>query len=104
MIAAGYLLVMAFPAAQVAEEAFTRLHPPIINGGGIVNTGGVLSIYGTDLAGTNTRVWIGDREIPADFASPGQVNVRLPQDAPASADVSVEVNGCIGNAFHVPTR
>jgi hypothetical protein len=102
--AVAYLLSTAPPTVRIAEEAFTRLHPPIINGGGIINSGGELSIYGTDLAGPNTRVWIGDRASPADFTSPGQVNVRLPRDVPASADIRVEVNGCIGNAFRVPTR
>ena len=92
------------PTAQVAEDAFARIHPPLINYGGIVINNHVASIYGSNLDGPQVRVWIGDRSFQPDFVSAGQVNVRLPDDLPASADVSVEVNGCIGNAFTVPTR
>jgi hypothetical protein len=105
------------PTAQVAEEAFIRLHPPMINLGGIVDNatsqqpplarGRMVSIYGVNLAEEKAepvRVWIGNRAVAPDFASPTLVNVRWPQDAPASAEVSIEVNGCIGNAFIVPTR
>ncbi len=106
------------PTALVAEEAFIRLHPPMINLNGIVDNatsqqpplarGSLVSIYGVNLAGTSAsepvRVWIGDRAVPAEFASPTQVNLHWPQDAPASAPISIEVNGCIGNAFTVSTR
>jgi hypothetical protein len=106
------------PTAQVAEEAFIRLHPPMINLNGIVDgatsqqpplgRGRQVSIYGVNLSGANVsdpvRVWIGDRSVPAEFASPSQVNLHWPKDAPPSAGVSVEVNGCIGNAFTVATR
>ncbi len=90
--------------AQVAEEAFARIHPPLINPGGIVVSNGGASIYGVNLDGPRVRVWIGDRSFQPDFVSASQINVRLPNDLPASAPVSVEVNGCIGNAFTMPTR
>jgi hypothetical protein len=90
--------------AQVAEDAFARIHPPLINPGGIVINNGGASIYGVNLAGPRVHVWIGDRSFQPDFVSAGQINVRLPNDLPATAPASVEVNGCIGNAFTVPTR
>ena len=96
------------PTAHIAEDAFIHLHPPLINNGGIVNLerGGIAAIYGTDLGAPpdTVRVWIGDRAVPVEFHSPTQINLRWPKDAPASAPVSVEVNGCIGNAFTVATR
>jgi hypothetical protein len=92
------------PTAQAAEEAFVRLHPPLINSGGIAITQNVMSIYGSNLSGSNTRVWIGNRSLQPEFTSPTQVNVRLPAGLPPTSTVSVEVNGCTGNAFSFPTR
>ncbi len=90
--------------AQIAEDAFANIHPPLINAGGIVIGNGGASIFGVNLAGPRVRVWIGDRSFQPDFVSAGQINVRLPNDLPATAPISVEVNGCVGNAFTVPTR
>jgi IPT/TIG domain len=117
-IAWAVLLAGIPSTAQVAEEAFIRLHPPMINLNGIVDNttsqqpplgrGRLVSIYGINFAGTQpsepVRVWIGDRAVQPEFVSPGQINVSWPADAPPSASVSVEVNGCIGNAFTVSTR
>jgi hypothetical protein len=104
IVAWGVLISRTPPTAQVAEEAFARIHPPLINSGGIVIKDHVASIYGSNFDGPQVRVWIGDRSFQPAFVSTGQINVRLPDDLPASADVSVEVNSCIGNAFTVPTR
>ena len=103
-IAWAFLISATPPTARIAEDAFTRIHPPLINSGGIVIDGRTAHIYGVDLAGPNVRVWIGDRPLRPEFASATQINVRLPQDLPTQSDVSVEVAGCVGNAFHVPTR
>jgi hypothetical protein len=108
-VTAGAVLVsMTPPTARVAEDAFVRLHPPLINAGGIVNVerGQPVSIYGIDLGAPSdaVRVWIGDRPAPVEFKSSNQIVLRWPTDAPASASVSVEVNGCMGNAFTVATR
>lgn len=95
---------------KVAEDAFVRLQPPLINPGGIVQPpfapGRLVSIYGLNFGGPGdaVRVHIGDRIVLPEFQGTNQVNVRWPQDVPASAAVSVEVNGCVGNAFAVPTR
>ncbi|MGA2215237.1 MAG: IPT/TIG domain-containing protein, partial [Bryobacteraceae bacterium] len=97
-----------------------RLQPPMINLGGIVDNGTSqqppfkrgqqVSIYGSNFGGSNSgrsgeaRVWIGDHAIVPEFQSPHLIDLQWPADAPASAPVSVEVNGCIGNAFMVATR
>ncbi len=103
-IAWAFLLSHTPRTAQMGEDAFAHLHPPLINPGGIVVSGGGASIYGANLDGPNVRVWIGDRPFQPDFVNAGQINVRLPNDLPASAPVRIEVNGCLGNAFTVPTR
>jgi hypothetical protein len=103
-IAWAFLISHVPRTAQIAEDAFASIHPPLINAGGIVISGGGASIYGVNLDGPSVRVWIGDRSFQPDFVSAGQVNVSLPNDLPASATVSIEVNGCIGNAFTVSTR
>ncbi len=116
-IAAWAVLVsMAPPTAQLAEDAFARLQPPMINLGGIVDNGTSqqppfqrgqqISIYGSNFGGPGdtVRVWIGDHPTPIEFQSSHLIDLRWPADAPASAPVSVELNGCIGNAFMVSTR
>jgi len=103
-IAWAFLISATPPANRIAEDAFARIHPPLINSGGVVVDHGVAHIYGVDLAGPNVRVWIGDRPLQPEFVSSGLINVRLPQDLPTTADISVEVNGCVGNAFRIPTR
>jgi hypothetical protein len=104
LIAWAFLISHTPRTAQVAEEAFARIHPPLINAGGIVIGNGGASIYGVNLNGPRVRVWIGDRSFQPDFVSTGLINVRFPNDLPASAPVSVEVDGCMGNAFTIPTR
>jgi hypothetical protein len=106
-IAAWAVLVSQIPrTAQVAEDAFIRLQPPLINPGGIVQRGRSLSIYALNLGGPQdmVRVWFGDRPAIPEFHGTNLVNIRLPDDAPASVPISLEVNGCIGNAFNVTTR
>jgi hypothetical protein len=116
-VAAWAVLVSMTPrSAQLAEDAFDRLQPPLINAGGIVDAitfeqpplerGHLVSVYGLNFGapGDTVRVWIGDHPVPLLFQGANQVNLRWPADAPASAAVSVEVNGCVGNAFAVATR
>jgi IPT/TIG domain len=114
---AAFLIAMMPRSDHLAEEAFARLQPPMINLGGIVDNatsqqpplkrGQQVSIYGTNFggrAGDVVRVWIGDRPAPLEFHGSNLIDLRWPDDAPPSAPVSVEVNGCIGNAFTVATR
>ncbi len=115
-VAAWAVLISGTPqTAQVAEDAFIRLQPPMINPQGIVDAanqqpplerGRPFSIYGLNFGspGDAVRVWIGDRAALVDSRGPNQINLHWPLDAPASAPVSVEVNGCVGNAFAVTTR
>jgi uncharacterized protein (TIGR03437 family) len=93
----------------------------MINLGGVVDNGTSqqppfkpgqqVSIYGSNFGISNSgstpgeaRVWIGDHPAPIEFQSPNLIDLRWPENAPSSAAVSVEVNGCIGNAFMVSTR
>ena len=116
-IAAWAVLMAHVPAtAAVAEKAFVQLQAPLINPRGIVDSvayqqpplkrGSVISIYGLNFgsASDSVRVWIGERPVDPVSHSPTVVNFRVPEDAPESAAVSVEVNGCRGNEFAVETR
>jgi hypothetical protein len=115
--AAWAMLVSAAPpTARVAEEAFDRLQPPLINAQGIVDSlnaqqpplqrGRLVTIYGLNFGapGDNVRVWVGNRPARYEFQSANLITLRWPMDVAASAAVSVEVNGCSGNAFTVATR
>ncbi|GEM_PF-2884901 len=109
------------PRNTIAEDAYRRIHPPMINPGvfnsgvfnsGVFNPGGApvtlrrgqkASIYGTNLGATGdaVRVLVGDREAPILYRSFGQIDFTVPSDGPSPADLSVEVNGCRGNAFEI---
>jgi hypothetical protein len=115
--AAAFLIALTPRSDHLAEEAFARLQPPMINLGGIVDNatsqqpplkrGQQVSIYGSNFGGGPSdavRVWIGDHPAPIEFQSAHLIDLRWPADAPDSAPVSVELNGCIGNAFMVTTR
>jgi uncharacterized protein (TIGR03437 family) len=89
------------------------LQPPLIGPAAIVDgltmkpppfaRGGVISIFGNGFGSLkdSVRVKVGAREAEILYHSPNQINLRLPADAAAAADVSVEVNGCRGNSFAV---
>jgi hypothetical protein len=112
---AAYAILMAHAPSTVAvaEDAFVHLQPPIINPGGIIDgatnrpppfeRGKVIAAYGLNLgaAGDAVRVWAGDRPAEVVYHSPTMATFKMPADAPARAAVSVEVNGCRGNAFAV---
>jgi IPT/TIG domain len=113
--ACAFLISTTPRAAQLAEDAFARLQPPLITTGGIVDNGTSqpppfqrgqqISIYGSNFGPPGkARVLIGDHPVAPEFQSPNLIDLRWPADAPASAPVSVEVHGCIGNAFTVTTR
>jgi len=113
--AAAFLVSTTPRTAQLAEEAFARLQPPLITTGGIVDngtsqtppfkSGQQVSIYGSNFGPPGqARIWIGDHSVAPEFQSPNLIDLRWPADAPASAPVSVQVNGCIGNAFMITTR
>ncbi len=98
----GLLATRAPSTAKVAEEAFTRLQPPIINPGGIVAAGsGIYSVYGLNF-GTREdvpRVWIGEHQAEVTYHSPSLIVFKT---TTSSGPVSVEVHGCRGNAFNLP--
>ena len=94
-----------------AEEAFVRLHPPIINPGGIVDgqttekpvfrKTTVVSVYGLDFGSKDqpVTVWIGDKSAKILYRSANLLNAEVPAGVTDDARVSVEVNGCRGNSF-----
>ena len=111
------ILQLRTPAnVTVAEQAYRRLQPPLINPGGIVDgvnlaqpplpRGSVITLFGANFGSPSdtVRVRIGQQQAEILYHGPNQVNLRIPLDAPTTADVSVEVNGCRGNSFAVSTR
>jgi hypothetical protein len=94
--------------AAIAESAFQRLQPALIAPGGIAlrpDTGQaqLVSIVGHNFGAPadRLRVWMGGREAQVVSRSRERVEARVPDGARGLADVSVEVNGCRGNAFQV---
>lgn len=116
LCAYGILQLHTPHTATVAEQAYARLQPPLINPAGIVDgvtfgqppfaRASVISIFGANFgsAADTVRVRIGGQEAEILYRGANQLNVRLPMDAPRAAEVSVEVNGCRGNSFAVATR
>jgi hypothetical protein len=115
--ALAYAVLMATAPSQIAaaEDAFRRIQPPMINPTGIVDSAGhqppllrghAMTIYGLNFGSPRepVRVWVGRREAPLAYHGPNMLIVTLPEDAPPSAEVSVEVNGCRGNSFAIETR
>jgi hypothetical protein len=112
----GILQLHTPDTVTVAEQAYRRLQPPLINPAGIVDggtlaqpplaRGSVITIFGAGFGSPSdvVRVWIGRRQGEILYHGPNQVNLRIPMDAPPAMDVSVEVNGCRGNSFAVATR
>jgi len=103
VVAWGILLSQTPLTARIAEDAFIRLQPPLINPGGIVNVGREVSLYGLNFGGPHdeVKVWVGDRPVSIAFRGPNQINFHLPDQAPPAAPVTVEVNGCRGNSFAI---
>ncbi len=116
MLVAYAAVASASPRAAIAEQTLARVQPPIILPGGIVDRETItppplarnrpVSIYGLNLGGTADRVQVWVEQTPAELLSrsPNHLVVRLPDAAGASAEVTVEVNGCRGNSFLVPLR
>ncbi|HTA44986.1 MAG TPA: IPT/TIG domain-containing protein [Bryobacteraceae bacterium] len=114
----SYAILMARTpsTAAVAEDAFVRLRPPIINPGGIIDgttnqpppfqRGRPIAIYGQNFGtpADTVQVRVGDRPAEVIYHGPNLVSFRIPADAPAKAAVSVEVNGCQGTEFAVAVR
>ena len=96
-------LLSSVPAtAAVAQQAFTRLQPPLINAGGMVNNGqGIISVYGSNFGSDATRphVFAGDREAAVTYHGKNLIVFKVPPGSPSRFPVSVEVNACRGNAF-----
>jgi len=68
--------------------------------------GRTLTVWGVNLgpsAGAAT-VWLDERRAEITERTPYTVSFKLPIDASPKTTVSVEVNGCRGNAYAVETR
>lgn len=116
VIACAVLMSQEPPTVAIAEEAFIRLQPPLVNPGGIIDgttnrpppfeRGKVIAIYGQNFGkpADTVRVRAGDRMAEVLYHGPNMVSFRMPPDAPANVAVSVEVNGCQGNEFTVTTQ
>jgi hypothetical protein len=116
IFAYGILQIHTPATVALAEQAYRRLQPPLISSAAIVDgvtyaqpplaRGSAISIFGNGFGSPSddVRVLIGQRQGEILYHGPNQVNLRMPLDAPAVADVSVEVNGCKGNSFAVATR
>jgi hypothetical protein len=95
----AYLVLLARvpPTAAVAEDAFIRLQPPLINPGGIAGA----SVYGLNFGAKNdsVRVWLGDREAGVLYHGPNLIDFKVPPGLAPGSALSVEVNGCRGNEF-----
>jgi len=116
--AVAYLVLASTtpPTVKVAEEAFARLQPPTINPEGIVDAatsapppfqrGRTLTVYGLNFGtpADNVQVFAGNRAAAIEYRGPNQINFKLPPDAPARVAITVEVNGCRGNAFTIEGR
>jgi hypothetical protein len=104
------------PTAGLAEQAFMRLQPPMINPQGIVDAatnaqppftpGRVIAMYGLKFGGAKDSVVVraGDRAAEIVYRGENQVNFKMPAGAAGDVPVSVEVNGCRGNSFGVAVR
>ncbi len=95
------------PQAGVARATFARVRPPLINPHGIVPVStDIASIYGLNFgtAPTSMQVWVGGQSAEILYRGPNQINIRLPTGATPRDEVSVEVNGCRGNAFLLPMK
>ncbi len=115
ILAFGILALHTPPEVPLADEAYRRLQPPLINPGGIVDSavgpppiarGSVFTIYGQNFGSPQSQVAVsvagGQAEIL--YHGTNQLNVKMPESAPASADVHVWVDGCTGNGFTVLTK
>lgn len=101
ILPAAMAYAVLLPRSSPEEEAFIRLQPPLINPGGIVDAGpNLVTVYAFNL-GSNPHVWLDDHEAEVVSHSPQNVTFRLPPDATAKTAVSIESNGCRGNAFSV---
>ncbi len=107
LAAYAFLMARVPSTVSIAEDAFARLQPPIINPEGIVNgRDRVTAVYGEGFGEPKdtVHVLVGDRQAEVLYHGPNMVTFRMPADAPAKAAVSIEVNGCKGNEFTVATQ
>jgi hypothetical protein len=94
------------PTVAVAADAFRRIQPPMISPEGIVRQGDAVALYGEFFGQANDQVtvWVAGEPAKILYRGPNQVNVQLPSGIPRNAEISVEVNGCRGNAFMAIAR
>jgi len=99
-----YLMATLPDQVAIAERSFRMTNPPIINPGGVVYSADDrrrIVIYGTNFGDREdvVKVWIGGKESAVLYRGNDQVNVEVPAEVPAGAELRVEVNGCRGNSF-----
>ncbi len=104
--AVAYFYLMATLPHQVAiaERSFRMTNAPIINSGGVVYPADGrrrITVYGTNFGNRDdvVKVWIGGKESAVLYRGKNQVNVEVPAETPAGAELKIEVNGCRGNSF-----
>lgn len=104
IIPAVLAYAVLLPGKSPEEEAFVRLQPPFINPGGIVDAGkGLVSAYAANL-GQHPKVYLDDREAEVVSHGPQVVTFRKPAAAGPDTIVSVEADGCRGNAFKLGVK
>lgn len=65
--------------------------------------GGIASIFGSNLGGTNAQVFVNGRPAPVLFANAGQVNFLVPSEAPTgSAQITIQAGNATSSMALVP--
>lgn len=106
---ASQLLASINTGPSVAIDAAAR---PAFSAGSVVNAasyapgltpGGIATIFGTNMGGTNARVSIGGRTAQVLFANRDQVNFVVPADVPSgTAEILVQAGNAISSSTLVP--
>jgi hypothetical protein len=114
LVAYAVLASQTPPQVAAAEQAYRRLQPPIINPGGIVDgatgklplvRGAIGSVFGVNFgASRSAKVIVDGREARVVYHGSNLFNFVVPEGAAPESTVTVDVNGCRGNSFVVPTR
>jgi hypothetical protein len=109
VLAYFYLMSTLPDQVAIAERSFRMTNPPIINPGGVVYPPDArhrISIYGMNFGKPDdvVKVWIGGKEGTLLYRGKDQVNVEVPAETQAGAELKLEVNGCRGNSFLLDPR
>jgi trimeric autotransporter adhesin len=104
------------PAPTVPTPTVTSVYLASGQGGAPITPGGLITIYGTNLAEPNpqtpslpfpqqvngTQVLLGNQPLPFLYVSPGQLNVQVPYTAPVNTQYQLTVQ--YGNSLSVPQQ